>query len=115
MAAEVTDARPIFRVLIPDTAMLLAQLLLTLAILSGARASRATLSLLTGPRPGLLNLCLLLAGSFSEMTGTVVGDTIAATHGPGWGSLTSGTHTLPSQAHCPESTHCVSAGLAVSS
>lgn len=43
LAAEVTDAGPVFRVLVPDAAMLPAQLLLTLAVLSRARASRAAL------------------------------------------------------------------------
>lgn len=114
MAAEVADAGPIFRVLVPDAAVLPAKLLLTLAVLPRARASRAALRLLTGPRPGLLDLGLLLTGGLSEMTCTVVGDTVAAAHGTRWGLLTLGAHTSPRQAHRPESTHLVSAGLAVS-
>lgn len=68
-------------------------------------------TLLTGPRPGLLDLGLLLTGGLSEMTCTVVGDTVAAAHGTRWGLLTLGAHTSPRQAHRPESTHLVSAGL----
>lgn len=54
------------------------------------------LTLLTGPCPGLLNLCLLVAGSFPQLTHTVVGDTIAAAYWGLWGVLTARTHTLPS-------------------
>ena len=44
LAAEAADAWPVLRVLIPDATSLPAQLRLTLAVLSRARASGATLS-----------------------------------------------------------------------
>lgn len=68
-------------------------------------------TLLTGPCPGLLDPCLLLAGGLTELACAAVGDAVGAAHGAGQGVLTAGTDTLPSQAQGPEGTYHVSAGL----
>lgn len=111
LAAEVADARPVLRVLVPDAASLPAQALLALAVLAGAGAPRAALGLLAGPCPGLLDLRLLPAGGFAELTRAAVGDAVGPTHGARQGVLTPGTDTLPCQAQRPEGTRHVSTGL----
>lgn len=138
LAAEVADARPVLRVLVPDAASLPAQALLALAVLAGAGAPRAALgcgkgagspgvlgragaqkttaaapepTLLAGPCPGLLDLRLLPAGGFTELTRAAVGDAVGPTHGARHGVLTPGTDTLPCQAQRPEGTRHVSTGL----
>lgn len=90
--------------------------LVTRVVLVGAGAQAdhsgcATPTLLTRPRPGLLDLSLLLAGGLAELTGTGVGDTVAAAHGAGRGALTPGAHTLPRHAHGTKGAHRVSTGL----